>query len=307
MGKHLKRLTVEEARVFLEGIRWPNGPVCIHCYSLDVVSVKGGRAGLKRCKTCRKQFTVTVGTIFERSHIPLNDWVYAFDAMCASKKGVSALQLSRELGCQYKTAWFMCHRIRLAMKSDLGILGGPGKHVEADEAYIGGKPRKHGNQQTKRNQWTGPKTPIFCLVERGGKVKVRVIANVTGKGLRKEIIQSVNFASTFNTDESMLYQSMDKLFGTHLTVKHSAAEYFRHSDQAGINTAESFFALMKRGVYGNFHNVSRKHLPRYCDEFAFRWNTRKFSDGDRVVEALSQTTGKRLTYRAAGQVKGPTI
>lgn len=299
MSKNLYKLNDDEARLFLEGIRWPEGPICPHCGSdkTSALNGKSCRKGLKKCKNpeCRKQFTVTVGTIFERSHVPLSDWVCAFARMCASKKGISALQLSRELGCEYKTAWFMCHRIREAMRSDVGILGGEGKHVEVDETYVGGKPRKHSGKVRKRGRGTS-KTPVLALVERDGNVKTKVIANVDAKKLRKEIFNNVAWDSTLCTDEANDYTHLGRSFPEHLTVNHSQLEYATPAG-AGINSAESFFALIKRGVYGTFHNVSKKHLHRYCDEFAFRWNTRKTDDGVRTVSALMQAEGKRLTYR----------
>jgi len=293
MSKHLCRMTEEEARTFLEGIRWPEGPVCVHCGSKDVVVLNGGRPGLKRCKECRKQFTVTVGTIFERSHVKLNDWVYAFSRMCASKKGISALQLSRELLCQYKTAWFICHRIRDAMNSEGGLLGSGGGDVEVDETYVGGKPRK--GRPGVKGRGTH-KAPVLALVERNGNVRVRHISSVNAMNLKGSIFEFVDKSARIHTDEFPAYNRLDRWYAAHTTVCHKRDEYIGPHG-AGTNQVECFFALIKRGVYGNFHNVSKKHLQRYCDEFEFRWNYRKVSDGERVLAALSQVEGKRLYYR----------
>jgi len=291
----LSRLTEEQARMMLEGIRWPNGPVCHECGSLNVVAINGktARPGLKRCRDCRKQFTVTVGTIFESSHIPLRNWVYAFGRMCASKKGISALQLQRELDITYKTAWFMCHRIRYAMQ-DTTIVGTKlTGTVEVDETYVGGKPRYKG--QSKRGRGT-KKTPVLALIERKGNARTHVVCDVTSNTLKGSIRKHIDSSARIMTDDNSSYNGIGVEFdGGHEAVKHSAKEYAR-KDGANINTAESYFAIMKRGIYGTFHHVSTRHLPRYCDEFDFRWNHRKIDDGERTVAALAMTEGKRLTY-----------
>lgn len=294
MSKKLSRMSEPEARAMLEGIRWPNGVACVKCGSRSVGLLKGKatRPGVYKCRDCRKQFTVTVGTIFERSHINLADWVYAFDRMCCSKKGVSALQVQRELGVTYKTAWFMCHRIREAMNSDIGMLGG---HVEVDETYVGGKPRP-GTGRHKRGHGTA-KTPVLALVERDGRVKARVITAVSSWNLKLAIYENVSPASTIYTDELNAYQDIGFGFeGGHKTVNHGSRQYVG-PDGASTNTIESYFALIKRGVYGTFHNVSKKHLNRYCDEFSFRWNGRKLTDTERTIEAIRGAEGKRLMYR----------
>ena len=290
----LFRMTEADARTMLEGIRWPDGPVCPHCGSTSVGALMGGscRPGLRKCKNkeCRKQFTVTVGTIFESSHVKLSEWMYAFASMCASKKGISALQLKRELEVSYETAWFMCHRIRHAMKTDTPLLKG---EIEVDETYVGGKPRVKG--VSKRGRGTS-KTPVVALVQRGGNVKTHVVADVTAKTLRQAIVEGTCMPeSILFTDELPAYRKTGKQFADHQSVNHSAKEYAR-PDGANTNTIESFFALLKRGVYGNFHSVSKQHLHRYCTEFEFRWNTRHSSDSVRTVQALSQAEGKRLTY-----------
>ena len=292
-------MTSEEAWALLESVRWPEGPVCPRCESKNVGAMNGKtcRKGLKQCRSCRKQFTATMGTIFESSHIPLEDWMFAFAAMCASKKGVSALQLQRQLDLgSYESAWFMCHRIRHALATTGGFLKGD---VEVDETYVGGKPRK-GGPPAKRGRGT-LKTPVVALVERGGNVKTRVVADVTAKTLKGAIRENVEKSATIYTDESNSYAGIGKEFdGGHHTTNHGDREYAK---PGGVhsNTVESYFALIKRGVYGNFHQVSKKHLFRYCAEFEFRWNHRNADDALRTLTALTQVSGKRLTYqRTAG-------
>ena len=254
------------------------------------------RAGLFQCNNCGQQFTVTIGTIFEDSHIPLRKWLMAFALLCSAKKGISALQLQRELDLgSYRTAWFMCHRIREAMKREplAGLLRG---QVEVDETYIGGKPRpKAGEPKAKPGRGT-KKTPVVALVERGGRVRVRKIEHVDAATLKRAIRDNVHRDSMILTDEWPAYRGIGKEFRWgHYTVNHSAGEYARGG--AYTNTAESFFSLLKRGIVGSFHHVSVEHLDRYCDEFGFRWDTRGLNDSDRTAIALKQAKGKRLTYR----------
>ena len=292
----LTKLTEEEARQYLEAIRWPTGVVCPHCGCMEVVKLQGKstRPGVYKCKArgCRKQFTVTVGTIFERSHIKLREWVLAFHLMCSSKKGVSAHQIHRSIGVTYKSAWFMCHRIRHAMST--GNFTGPklSGTVEADETYVGGKPRRKFT--SKPGKGTN-KAPVVALVERNGNVRVLHMPRVTAKTLRSHIRANVETSAILNTDESPLYTKVGREQAKHETVNHKREEYAR--GDVYINTAESFFALLKRGVYGNFHHCSKKHLQKYCDEFSFRWDNRKVNDGVRRNTALSMAEGKRLTYR----------
>jgi transposase-like protein len=305
--RQLFRMTEDEAREFLERVRWPKGPICPHCGSDKVTALQGKstRPGVKKCRTCRKQFTVTVGTIFHRSHIPLRDWVYAFARICASKKGVSALQLQRELGLTYKSAWFMAHRIRYAMRQEplAGMLRGV---VEVDEAYIGGKVRKHVDREKRRQaRLAGRRIPlhtmstVVTLVERDGRAVSRVVTDVTKETLHGAIRDLVDEGSTINTDELRGYIGVGTHFeGGHKRVNHSKGEYYRHEDDAGTNTVECYFSLLKRGVYGAFHNVSKQHLPRYLDEFDFRWNHRKVTDMERTVAAIEGAEGKRLSYRS---------
>jgi len=297
----------DSAREFVESIIWPNGPVCPHCEGKEAYALKAKpnstkpcRAGLYKCKACRKQFTVRMGTIFEDSHLPFTKWLMTFHLMTSSKKGVSSLQISRELGITVKSAWFMTHRIREAMRDDSGeYLEGT---VEVDETYVGGKPRKGDGKVHKRGRGT-EKTPVMVLVERNGQARSIPLDNVTGETLRGEVKKHVSTDAIINTDELASYNGLDEVFAGHETVCHSAGEYSRTNKDGSkvhTNTAESFFALIKRGHYGIFHQLSNKHLHRYVEEFKFRWNRRKTSDGQRMIEAIFGAIGKRLFYHQAG-------
>jgi len=297
--KIVERFSTEEtAREFLERNRWPEGPACPHCGGCEVYrltpnpdSKKPGRKGLLKCKYCRKQFTVTVGTIFEDSHIPLHKWLIAIFMMCSSKKGMSAHQLHRILGLSYKAAWFMCHRIRYAMDEgpQMDKLSGI---IEADETYIGGKERGIGSGRPKPGS---KKVPVFALVERGGRVRAWPMERVTSENLRSTLRENVEKSSRIMTDDSILYTNVSDDFASHEAVNHTKKEYVR--GDVSTNTVEGFFGLLKRGVNGTFHHVSKKHLHRYVNEFQFRYNARKMNDGDRTTLAIAGFEGKRLKYR----------
>lgn len=293
---------------FLETKRWPDGPICPFCGSDRIYSLKAKpesrrpvRPSVHKCATCRKQFTVRIGTVFEDSHIPLNKWLMAIHLMTSSKKGVSSLQLSRELGITEKSAWFLSHRIREAMfeEASKNLLCGT---VEVDETYVGGKPRKDNNDdgpKNKRGRGT-EKTPVMALVERNGDAYSKPIKNVDGKTLKGTIKNLVHKSSTIMTDEWSSYTGIGKDFsGGHEVVEHSDGEFVRGN--IFTNTVESYFALLKRGVMGIFHHVSKGHLHRYCNEFSFRWNYRKVSDGERMIAAIEGVVGKRLTYRSVSK------
>ena len=298
------RLTEDEARTILETIRWPDGPTCPHCGVKTVTRLSNSekyRDGLFQCNGCRGQFSVILGTVMQGSHITLRQWVQAFHSMCSHKKGVSALQLQRNLGLHtYHSAWHLAHRIRLAMKSDplASKLEGV---VEVDETYVGGKPRPGKRDQSgdlivnKRGRGT-KKVPVVALVERDGRVRTRVIDHVTAANLKAAIRENVSQTAAIHTDEFPSYVGIGQEFaGGHQTVNHSEGEYAR--DEVNTNSAESFFALLKRGVHGTFHHISKRHLHRYCDEFSFRWGERKVTDGERTVAAIRGAEGKRLAYR----------
>lgn len=286
----------DAAREHLEAILWPNGPVCPHCGCVERNGRLQGashRAGLLFCGDCRQQFTVTVGTVFESSKVPLHKWVYAVHLMCASKKGISAKQLERMLGVTYKTAWFMAHRIREALTGQSGLLGGPSAPVEVDETFWGNKgknkPGAHGPSHQMK---------IVSLVERDGEKRSVHVPNVNGNTLRPILHAQVDLRSRLMTDEAGQYKKIGKDFGSHEYVTHGAKEYAR--GDVTTNTVESSFALLKRGLIGTFHSVSEQHLQRYAHEFDFCWNTRQklgFNDTDRAAVALKGVAGKRLTHR----------
>ncbi len=285
----------DAARRHLERIRWPDGPICPHCGTMDRASrIKGGRKGLLFCNACRKQYSVTVGTIFERSHVPLHKWLLANHLLVSSKKGISDHQLHRMLGVTYKTAWFMAHRIREAMREpNPGPLGGSNKVVESDETYIGGK---------AKNRAFGPPPPkeaVFALIERDGKVRGCHVTEVNAKTLRPIMVTQIDRASYLMTDENEVYTKTGREFRGHGTVNHSINEYVRGGFWH-INTVENYFSILKRGINGVYQHCSAKHLKRYVGEFDFRYNTRQISDAERAAKALKGIEGKRLTYRRAG-------
>lgn len=235
----------------------------------------------------------------ESSHLPLTKWALAFHKMAASKKGISAKQMQRELNLgSYRTAWFLCHRIREAMRLDedaSGPIGGEGKTVESDETFVGGK---------KKNVHKGKPEPkkhaVHALVERGGQIRASHVPDVSAKTLRKAIKKHVAKGTTMNTDDALAYYHMSKEFAAHGVVNHSKDEYVSKDGQTHIQSAEAFFAILKRGVMGSFHSVSEAHLQRYVDEFAFRWNNRsalKIEDAERAARMVKGAAGKRLTYR----------
>jgi transposase-like protein len=294
--------TEESARDYFERLRWPEGPCCPHCgnadqeriYKITANTEKEIRSGLYKCAECQQGFTVTVGTVMEDSHIPLNKWLIAFYIMCASKTQVSALQLQRQLEIgSYRSAWFMCHRIRYALKDTepSNLLCGT---VEADETYIGGKRRGCGRR------YTGNKTPVVSLIERGGRVRSQSFDTVTGKEITKVLRKHVAATAHLNTDESPIYTAIGKEFASHDTVNHRSEEYVR-VDKSGrvatTNTAEGFFGNSKRSLDGTHHHISRQHTDLYFAELDYKYNTRKQTDGKRTMEAIPMIEGKRLMLR----------
>lgn len=290
----------DAARAHLESVLWPHGPVCPRCgvtgARITKMQGKSLRPGVYNCKDCRKPFTVTVGTVMERSKVPLHKWVMAAQLMASSKKAMSAHQLYRMLGTNYETAWFLFHRLREAATPVAGSapLGGANKVVEADESYVGGK---------ARNKAFGPppkKMAVFTLVEREGEARSHHVANVTSKTLRAAVVKAADRKSYLMTDESVIYPKIGAEFSGHGTVNHSADEYVRLGGFIHTNTAESFFATLKRAVYGQFHHVSEAHLGRYLAEADFKYNYRTklgYTDAERAEALLAGAKGKRLLYR----------
>ncbi len=283
-----------KATAHMEVDRWPDGAYCPHCGSFNVHKMAGEtQAGMFLCNDCRDKFTVRTGTVFERSHIPLHKWLLATHLIAASKKGMSALQLSRMLGITYKSSWFMCHRIREAMNpATPSPLGGEGKVVESDETVIGGKAKNRAYAKKEPKKHT-----VLTLVDRDGESRSFHVANVKAKTLREKIVTTVSRKSHLMTDELASYESVGKEFANHSTVTHSANEFARLGGFANINTAECRFSLMKRAVFGTHHSISEAHLSRYLVEWDFKFNTRKLKDGERAALALKGAEGKRLTYR----------
>jgi len=299
---------------FFEGQRWGKKPVCAHCESADVYKMEDrdgtrNKRFLWRCRACGEQYTVRIGTIYEDSRLPLKHWAYAFWRACSSKKGVSAREIQRHCQISYKSALFLLHRIRFAMTEDTSNSPKLGGTVEVDETYVGGKPRPIANVPfPPRHKGSGyrvdsNKTPVVAMVERGGNVRVKVVPNVTQKNLRSFLEQNIERGSVVNTDQSRVYHTIlypiVKWGGKHEIVNHSKKEYARTNPDgtlASVNHCESFFSLLKRGLNGTFHAVSKEHLHRYCGEFGFRWDTRRLNDGERVAKAINQADGKRLMY-----------
>jgi transposase-like protein len=298
----------EAARIHLEAQRWPDGAYCPHCGECEQVTLLQGKStkpGTYICKACRTKFTVTVGTIFERSHIGLAKWMLAFRLMASAKKGVSAHQLHRTLGVTYKTAWFMAHRIREAMRLDAPEpMGGHGKVIEADETYIGGKEtNKHRNKRNQHKDHLGGKQAVVTLVERDGSARSFHVANVTSKTLRRVIVTNASRKSHLMTDGARMYPAIGREFAGFSSVDHSTGEYVRHGHHHS-NTVENYFSILKRGVIGTYHHVSEAHLSRYLSEFDFRYSNRSglgVSDEARTDLMLKASTGKRLMYRPTGE------
>jgi transposase-like protein len=289
-----------KAREYFELIRWPDGkPFCPHCGCVDKVyrlEGKKHRAGLIHCNNCEGSFTVMTKTPMESSHIPLTKWALGFRLLSGAKKGMSAHQLHRTLGIAYRSAWFMAMRIREFMRDVSGDkLGGAGKIVEADETYVGGKPRK-GTPGDGRKTVALRKVPVAVLVERGGKVKATPVEVADRPTLQMNIVAKVERGTSIYTDEANAYQGVHRVIGgLHLHVSHNRGEYAK--EDIHNNTAESWNSLLKRSIVGSFHHVSPEHLARYCDEVSFRWDRREMNDTDRTASAIKNGEGKRLKYR----------
>ena len=292
-----------KAREWLEARIWRNGRFCPRCGSVEQSTPMRGkttRPGLYQCNACREPFTVTVGTLYERSHLPLHKWLAATHLLMSSKKGISASQVSRLLGISYKSTWFMMHRVRESLRQiNPGQLGGAGKFVEADETYVGGK--ETNKHERKRHPWKNqsPKEAAFALVERGGKVRSFHVGKVSGKTIGPILKEQLDKQSLVMTDESPIYNRTHKHFAAHETVNHSIKEYVRDG-HFHTNSVENYFSILKRGVIGTYHHISPQHLKRYLVEFDYRYNERKalgVDDATRMSKSIGGIVGKRLTYR----------
>lgn len=287
------------ARLHIEGKRWAGHPPCPHCASIDRIQ-KRKVEGYYRCLTCKKDFTVRTGTIFERSHVPLDKWLYAIYLLVTARKGISSLQLSKEIGVTQKTAWFMLQRMREAYGAAKGGYGGGGFEllsgiIEIDETYIGGKEtNKHDSKKLKAGRGAVGKSIVLGMAERGGRVIGRVIGGTDARTIQAAIRAQVESGSTLCTDEHAAYRGMSE--HAHRVVNHSAKQFV--DGMAHTNGIESVWALLKRGFYGTYHQFSRKHLQRYVDEFSFRLNegSCKVHTLDRIDAFIQRSAGARLSY-----------
>jgi transposase-like protein len=301
--------TETAAFAYVEAALWPEGPVCPHCGETDRVGRLNGKAtrlGLHKCYSCKGQFTVRVGTIFEDSHLPLHLWLQVIHLMCASKKGIATRQIQRMLNCSMKTAWHLSHRIREAMKDgSVGPLGGEGKIIEADTTYIGGREaNKHRSKRNARNIGGMGKQIVHALVERDGCVRSHHIPRVNGSTLRPIMAKHADRKSALMTDTAGGYLHLGRFYARHEMVNHEIGEYVR--GDAHSNTVENYFSILKRGIVGVYHHVSEAHLHRYLAEFDFRYSNRQgrgIDDVSRADLALQGVKGKRLTYET---INSPT-
>jgi len=298
--EELRKAAVDEAKAaaFLEQQRWGDDPSCPRCGDLSVYRMMSGDQRNKdfrwRCKGCKAMFTVRTASVLEETRLPLRVWVYAIWKAASSKKGLAALQLSREMEITHKSALFVLRRLRHGLEEiDPPKLTGT---CEADEVYIGGRPRyvSHANRGWPADR----KAPVVGIVQRGGDVRFRVLQRVTGETLSEFVAENADRSCRLITDDSKLYKAVGKAFdGGHKFVRHKLKEYVNPGTDVHSNTIEGVFSLLQRGVMGTFHSVSRKHLPNYLNEFQFRWNTRKLDDGERVSRVVKSLVGKRLEYR----------
>jgi transposase-like protein len=283
----------ETARVYLEQNLWPEGPKCPVCGLGERITTR--KDGFYRCNQCKEDFTVRTGTIFERSHIPLHKWIYAMYLLLTARKGISSLQLSKEIGIRQASAWFMLHRIREACGPDLKKLRGI---IEIDECFVGCiETNKHEHKKLKAGRGTVGKTPVLGMRERGGRTIAKTIANTDAGTVQSEIHRHVEIGSTLHTDEAGAYAGIGGMFFDHEAVNHGEGEFAR--DDVTTNSIESVFAVLKRGLNGVYHHASKKHLGRYVDEFTFRLNEGnvKHHTLARLESLVGAVAGKRLTYK----------
>jgi transposase-like protein len=289
----------EAARVYIEARLWPNGPQCPVCGLGDRITARKGKSGFYQCVQCKEDFTVRTGTILERSHVPMHKWVYAMYLLVTARKGISSMQLAKEIGITQKSAWFVLHRLREACGGNFEKLQGI---IEIDETFVGGKEaNKHENKKLKIGRGTVGKTPVLGMRERGGRTVALPIAGTDAATIQNAILQNVEVGSTLHTDEAGAYVGVSGLSFAHETVNHSQGEYVR--DDVTTNGIESVFAVLKRGIYGVYHHTSQKHLGRYVDEFAFRLNEGNVKNHTltRLDSFIDGVAGKRLTYKRLTQ------
>jgi transposase-like protein len=299
----LKTAAVSEplAVAFMEQQRWGSAPACPRCGDASVYAMKSANGARNkdyrwRCRGCKKMFTVRTGTIFEETRLPMRVWVTAFWKACSNKKGISALQLAREMEITHKSALFVLRRIRHGVGEAVAPkLTGT---VEVDEVFVGGKPRHRNRVKPGRPGPESNKTPVMGMVERGGNVRFQMLDRLTADRMHEVVTENADLTCRLITDDFPRYRSIGRAFkGGHEVVSHSEREYVRPGTDVHSNTIEGVFSLLKRGVMGTFHSISRKHLPNYLNEFEFRWNTRKVDDGQRIHHAIRKSDGKRLKYR----------